>query len=507
MTTPKFSPPTRFAPNATAYRLLPFDFHPLDGTGAARQVLVNAAGEHILVARSVLDALVSQRLQRDDPAYDDLKAKHFLTDSDARTPLALLATKLRTKYSFLDGFTRLHIFVVTLRCDHSCHYCQVSRVTASKSKYDMTPEAADRALDLVFRAPARSLKIEFQGGEPLLNFDLIRHIVHETARRNAALPEEVKKEIQFVVATNLSLLTDEILTFLGEHHIHVSTSLDGPSFIHNANRPRPENDAYERTLAGISRVREALGDGAVAALMTTTRLSLDHPEAIVDEYAERGFDYIFLRPISPYGFAVKTQRKTGYGRTEFLDFYRRALDRVIEINRGGRFLVEVFAQLILTKILTPFATGYVDLQSPTGAGIGAVVYNYDGDVYASDESRMLAEMGEKKFRLGSVHTDTYETLFGGPVLRALVENSVVDSLPGCADCAYKLYCGGDPVEHYATQGDPIGHRPTSDFCTRNMGVITHLLRLYHDGDPFIQELFWSWVQHTPSSVLLPTVPA
>jgi hypothetical protein len=106
-----------------------------------------------------------------------------------------------------------------------------------------------------------------------------------------------------------------------------------------------------------------------------------------------------------------------------------------------------------------------------------------------------------------VHTDTYETLFGGPVLRALVENSVVDSLPGCADCAYKLYCGGDPVEHYATQGDPIGHRPTSDFCTRNMGVITHLLRLYHDGDPFIQELFWSWVQHTPSSVLLPTVPA
>ena len=56
--------------------------------------------------------------------------------------------------------------------------------------------------------------------------------------------------------------------------------------------------------------------------------------AVIDPFAE------FLRPISPYGCAVKTQRKTGYERTAFLDFYRRALDRVIAINREGRFLVE-----------------------------------------------------------------------------------------------------------------------------------------------------------------------
>lgn len=505
-----FAPPEQFAGRAHgrlhAYRLLPFDFHPLDATRAGRQVLVNVAGEHLVVSRSVLDRLVAQEVTRDDPEYDDLKAKHFLTDTESRTPFALLATKLRTKYSFLDGFTRLHIFVVTLRCDHSCHYCQVSRVSASKAKYDMTPAAADRALDLVFRAPARSLKIEFQGGEPLLNFDLIQHVVGEVARRNASLPTAAQKDIQFVVTTNLSFLSDEILAFLREHHIHVSTSLDGPAFIHNANRPRPENDAYERTLAGVSRVREAMGHDAVAALMTTTRLSLAHPEAIVDEYAAQGFDYIFLRPISPYGFALKTHHKTGYERTAFLDFYRRALDRVIAINREGRFLVEAFAQLLLTKILTPFATGYVDLQSPTGAGIGAVVYNYDGDVYASDESRMLAEMGDKSFRLGSVFTDTYDAIFGGPTLRALVESSIVEALPGCAECAYKRFCGGDPVEHHATQGDLIGHRPTSDFCTRNMGLITHLLQLYHGNDPYIRELFWSWVQHVPVQELVPSMP-
>ncbi len=51
-------------------------------------------------------------------------------------------------------------------------------------------------------------------------------------------------------------------------------------------------------------------------------------------------------------------------------------------------------------MLTNDDPGYVDLTSPAGIGIGAIVYNYDGDVYASDEGRMLAEMGDTTFRLG-----------------------------------------------------------------------------------------------------------
>src|SRR5205814_1931732 len=98
------------------------------------------------------------------------------------------------------------------------------RVSANRSKYDMTEEAASRALDLVFRSPAPSIKIEYQGGEPLLNFDLIRYITETAERRNAS----VGKDLQFVVTTNLSLITDEILTYLKEHAIWVSTSLDGP---------------------------------------------------------------------------------------------------------------------------------------------------------------------------------------------------------------------------------------------------------------------------------------
>src|SRR5439155_22131283 len=126
-----------------------------------------------------------------------------------------------------------------------------------------------------------------------------------------------------------------------------------------------------------------------------------------DEYLRQGFDSIFLRSISPYGFAMKTAKHSLRSIKEFLKFYREALDYIISINKKGTYFAEVYAQILLTKILTPFASGYVDLQSPDGAGIGVVVYNYDGDVYASDESRMLAEMGDSEFRLGNVHQNTY----------------------------------------------------------------------------------------------------
>jgi His-Xaa-Ser system radical SAM maturase HxsB len=236
----------------------------------------------------------------------------------------------------------------------------------------------------------------------------------------------------------------------------------------------------------------ALGHDQVSALMTTTERSLGQPREIVDEYRRLGFDSIFLRSISPFGFAVRGATDRRYDMDHFLAFYRTALDHIITVNRAGEDFVEVFAQILLRKILTPFATGYVDLQSPAGAGINVVAYNYDGDVYVSDEARMLAEMDDRSFRLGNVHRDSYDALFGGDRLRALTNASCVETLPGCSECAFAPFCGADPVWNWATQGDPIGHWPTSQFCAKNMGIIRHLLMLWRSGDAFVQELFVKW---------------
>ena len=189
----------------------------------------------------------------------------------------------------------------------------------------MKEDTADRALDFVFRSPSPDIKIEFQGGEPLLNFPMVQYIVEGAKRRNIT----AKRRLEFVIATNLAVVTSEMLDFCREHSILISTSLDGPEDLHNKNRPRPGRDSYQRTIEGIERARAALGKDRVSALMTTTLASLDRVRDIIDEYVARDFTGIFLRPLSPYGFAVKTKWYAAYDTDRWLQFYFDGLDYVL----------------------------------------------------------------------------------------------------------------------------------------------------------------------------------
>lgn len=461
---------------------------------AGQELLVNEAGEFLLAPEGTVQSLVAGTLPTGNDLYKTLKAKHIVSDDTSSPLLDVLAAKIRTKYQHIYGGTKLHIFVVTLRCEHSCHYCQVSRQGAEMGQYDMSRDTADRALDIMFQSPSRHLTLELQGGEPLLAFDVIQYITP----RAKELAIQHEKTLDIVVTTNLALATDEMLGYLATEGVKISTSLDGPAFLHDKNRPRPGNDSYEKAVDGIDRARRIVGYDNVAALMTTTSASLEHVEEIIDEYVRRDFHTIFLRPISPYGFAVKSKSRTGYEMEKFLDFYKRGLSYILDINRSGYRLAEVYTQILLTRILTPYGTGYVDLQSPAGEAWNVLVYNYDGNVFASDESRMLAEMNDLTFRLGNVHEDDRRSIFTSDKAIDMFNASCNQSLAGCSDCAFQTYCGADPIFHHATQGDMYGHRPTSDFCARNMEAIKHLFTYIAEDDAENMGIFWSWITGLPA---------
>ncbi len=431
---------------------------------------------------------MAHRLSTSSREFADLASRHFVTHQITPQLIRLLAERYRLKKSFLAGFTKLHIFVVTLRCDHSCPYCQVSRRSLDAAACDMSLETADRSIDLMFQSPADPLTMEFQGGEPLANWDLVSYMI----RRAASIAGSQGRKINFVVATNLSLISAPMLQFCKDYDVSISTSLDGPEFIHNANRPLPGGNSYQAATRGIGRAKMVLGPSKLSALMTTTRLSLRHPEEIVDEYLRQGFRSIFFRPMRSYGFASKTSHSIGYNAEEFIKFYKRGLEHVLSLNRQGIDFQEVYAKIILARILTPFSTGYVDLQSPSSLAIGVVVYNYDGDVYASDESRMLAEMGNRRFRLGNAHADSYKAIFLTDALTSTLHASCTETLPGCADCVFQAYCGADPVYHHTVQGDLVGHRPTSDFHKINFSIIRLIFQYLLDGDPEIRRILVAW---------------
>lgn len=482
----RFQDPVAFQAASADWQLLPFRFERIAG----RVLLTNLVGEHLFLTGEELEQLGSGCLPNDSALVRRLRAKHVIREGGDELPVELLAIKTRTRYRRLAEFTSLHILVASLRCEHSCPYCQVSRQSSDREAFDMSSETAALALDSAFRSPSQNIKIEFQGGEPLLNFELIEEVVTAAEARN----ETEHKNLGFVIATNLALLDDRVLDFCRAHDVYISTSLDGPAELHNKNRPRPGRNSWELATAGIQRVREELGIDRVSALMTTTRSSLDRVREIVDTYVEQGLTSIFLRTLSPYGFAIKTKSFAAYDVDHWLPFYEEGLDYIIELNARGVPMVEQYAALILKKMLTNDDPGYVDLTSPAGIGIGAIVYNYDGDVYASDEGRMLAEMGDKTFRLGNLHEDSYEEIMLSEALLAPLEESFASSAPMCQDCAFEAYCGSDPTYHHATSGDFLGRKPTSGFCRRNMAIFKLLLDRY-EGDVATRGLFQTWAGH------------
>lgn len=458
------------------------------------QVSISVSGDHAFLSASELQAIAVDPSTLPLERQAALKSRFFLgSKSTVPGSLQLLRSRQAARRETVQSGPALHIIVPTLQCAHSCRYCQVSR-SLEDAGHTMSIPDLDSACDGIFESVAPALTIEFQGGDPLLRFDLLQHAIERISKRN----QTEQRALRFVVASTLHQLNEKMCDFFKTHKVFLSTSIDGPADLHNKNRPTPTRNAYERTLAGISLARTQLGPDAVSALMTTTRESLSQPEAIVDEYVRLGFQDIFLRPLSSYGFAKRNQAVLGYTLEDFQSFYRRGLERILHWNRQGVALREVYASILLNKMLSTFDAGYVDLQSPTGAGLSVLVYNYDGYVYPSDEARMLAETGDISLRMGRIG-QTLTTLHASPVQHDLIRASLVDSMPACRDCAYNQFCAPNPVDAQAQFGTMFAPVAATEHCQRHLWLFDEFFLRLRGADESLRDLFYRWAQPSTSS--------
>src|ERR1700742_1381606 len=190
----RFLGPEYFSAATVELSLLPFNF---ERAGANQYLVANMVGDFVRLSEDELSRLVDLQIRPGDGLYEKAYAAHLVTGALQAAQRQLLALRLRSRMSFLRQVTPLHIFVVTLRCEHSCPYCQVSRQSTDRSRFDMSEETAHRALDIAFDSQASRIKIEFQGGEPLLNFSLFKTIVATAKARSG-------KKLDFVIASNLA---------------------------------------------------------------------------------------------------------------------------------------------------------------------------------------------------------------------------------------------------------------------------------------------------------------
>lgn len=446
-------------------------------------LLTNDFGKFVFLSPEEFKAFVAKDFSEKTELYGKLLSSKMIFEGSKLEYSMLNRFDIRELKGHVNNATSLHIFVVTTKCNMRCVYCQANNGRVQPDQM-MSDETAEKAVDIALQSPSTYLSFEFQGGEPLLNFECIKHIVEYTESNNKT------HIISFNLVSNLTLLTDEMIDFFVEHKFSISTSLDGNEIIHNNNRTFPDGSgSYKYVKTAVSRIRSAGLN--IGAIQTTTKASLPYSKDIVNAYAEMGFKSIFIRPLTPLGKAAMNWDNIGYTPDEFLQFYSDALNEVIHLNKLGVEMREEHASILLNRINGRYVN-YMELRSPCGAGIGQLAYYADGNVFTCDEARMLYEMGDSSFQLGNVKESKFADIIDNSICKTVCASSILETIPSCSDCVYQPYCGTCPIVNYSLTGDIIEKQPRGYRCKVYSGMLDCLFSIYKNSDSDTISIINSW---------------
>ena len=181
-------------------------------------------------------------------------------------------------------------------CNLACKYCFADEGEYHGQKRELMPfEVGKQALDfLIENSGSRvNLEVDFFGGEPLMNFEVVKQLVAYGRSRE----KEANKNFRFTLTTNGMLLNDEVIDFCNKEMANVVLSLDGRKEVNDRMRPtRNGKGSYDIIVPKFKRFVEKRGDKSYYVRGTFTRKNLDFFEDF-KEMADLGFSEISIEPV------------------------------------------------------------------------------------------------------------------------------------------------------------------------------------------------------------------
>ncbi|WP_407976468.1 His-Xaa-Ser system radical SAM maturase HxsB [Brucella pseudogrignonensis] len=371
------------------------------------------------------------------------------------------------------------ILVPTLRCNLTCGYCQVSRVSETAQGFDWNEETLEAVLQFLNQLSTSSIKIEFQGGEPLLRLDILEKV--------RAFCRQRFESAQIVVCTNLQNLTEREWSFLAEDDTFISTSVDGDRKTHQRQRTHEasKTDAFFRNLNEAVR---RFPEGKISALPT---IDVDNPpdlEALITNFEQFGIRSIYLRPINYQGFARKLKQR-GDVLQRWNTLYSDFIDRLVERNFAtGSVLEEYYFSQCLKRILRTGSDQHVDLRNPNFFASDYLVIDHDGVFYPTDEARMLSRIGRIDLSIGDLSSGLDSTK-----IAALNASSLNNFDPDCIHCVYQPFCGTDVVDDLSRYGRIDVPRHETWFCGRHTSIFDKAFKFLYSNDEAIRFSVAHWL--------------
>jgi His-Xaa-Ser system radical SAM maturase HxsB len=430
-------------------------------------LLVTDIGSWILLSSQEYEKIEQNTI---DDALANLLEKNLILVT--RNNSKEIVQECRKRYDFIRQEPSLHIIELTNTCDHACAYCHAKPgQNESQKTRSLTKEDADSILKFVFSLKRKKLMIELQGGEPVQNFEVAKHIIKNVKKKNA----ETGKSVRVTIVTNLASIKQEQIEFLISAGCNICTSLDGPKEVHDKNRVLlGDGSSHENVTRNIKKIRQTYYY-PVSALLTVTKNSLNHHKEIIDEYLKHGLRLIQLKKVHNIGNAEKEAKSISPSVEEYIDFWKKSIDYIIELNKRGTAVQERLVKTIMKKI-TGQQTLFSELQSPCGMITCQLAYTAGGKIYSCDIAR-----GRELFELGETKKDDYPAILRKETSKTLIQSSINDD-PACNACVYQPYCGLCPVMSYYETGNIIGKVNTTEKCRIMKNIFDYLFEMMTDKE-------------------------
>jgi len=311
-------------------------------------------------------------------------------------------------------------------CNLRCGYCFAGDGTYHADTMDrgmMSLEVGKKALDFLIAnsGKRRNLEVDFFGGEPMLNFDVVKQLVTYGRQREV----ETGKKFRFTLTTNGTLLTDDANKYINENMDNVVVSLDGRPAVNDRMRMmHSSGGSYDNIFPKILKLAESRRQERYYVRGTYTRHNLDFAADVL-HLADCGFKQISIEPVVAPDDADYSLREADLP-TLFAE-YEKLAQALIERERQGQgvhffhFEIDLEGGPCLAKRVTG-----------CGAGSEYLAVTPSGQLYPCHQF-----VTDEKFKLGDLDTGILNT--------NLIESFSkchVFAKPECIDCWAKYYCSG-----------------------------------------------------------------
>ncbi|MBQ2944327.1 MAG: thioether cross-link-forming SCIFF peptide maturase [Ruminococcus sp.] len=395
---------------------------------STREDIINAMNDKYADREDITPADIEECFNQ----VEALKEAGKLFTPDTFEPMA---DKLKAKTAGVVKALCMHI---AHTCNLNCSYCFASQGKYHGDRAVMSFEVGKRALDFLVEnsGTRRNLEVDFFGGEPLMNFEVVKQLV-EYAR---SIEKEKGKNFRFTLTTNGLLIDDDVIDFANKEMSNVVLSLDGRKEIHDRYRvDYAGNGSWERIVPKFQKLVDARGGKNYYMRGTFTHANPDFLEDI-KQMLDLGFSELSMEPVvcAPGDKEELTQEDLPV----VLEQYEKLAELMLKHDKEGKPFTFYHYMIDLTG-------GPCIYKRISGCGSGTeyMAVTPWGDLYPCHQF-----VGEEKFKLG----DIWQGVTNTEIQKEFASCNVY-ARPDCSDCWAKLYCsGGCAANAYHSTGSVTG---------------------------------------------------